>query len=112
MVFLIFPQDSQTVADIHRDDVERVFGTLRGRVLSGDNIGREFVHLGQISEAGDQLRVMVDHRVLNVEIEDLPHGVEKHRDDEGLGEREREALRGDRAGDDVPSLEVARQRLE
>ena len=55
---------------------------------------------------------MVDHRVLNVEIEDLPHGVEKHRDDEGLGEREREALRGDRAGDDVPSLEVASQRLE
>ena len=71
MVFLIFPQDSQTVADIHRDDVERVFGTLRGRVLSGDNIGREFPHLGQISEAGDELGVVVNDGVLNVKIENL-----------------------------------------
>ena len=42
----------------------------------------------------------------------LPHRVEKHRDDEGLREVEREALRGDRAGDDVPSLEVAGQGLK
>ena len=55
---------------------------------------------------------MVNDGVLDVKIENLPDGIEKHRDDEGLREVEREALRGDRAGDDVPSLEVASQRLE
>ena len=63
-----------------------------------DNIGRENIsHLGQIAEAGDELRVVVDHRVLDVEIEHLPDRVEKHGDDEGLREAEREPLRGHRA---------------
>ena len=71
---------------------------------------------------------MVDHRVLNVKIENLqtgfistvecevcshlPHRVEKHGDDERLGETQGETLRGDGARDDVPPLEVAGQRLE
>ena len=38
-------------------------------------IGREDIsHLGQIAEAGDELRVVVDHRVLDVKIEHLQTG--------------------------------------
>ena len=105
MVLLIFLQNSEAGADIHSDDVEGIFRTLEVRFYQENTIGRESIsHLGQISEAGHELRVVVDHRVLDVEIEDLPDRVEKHRDDEGLGEAEREPLRGDGARDDVPPL--------
>ena len=113
MVFLIFLQNSQAGADIHSDDVEGIFGTLELGFYEDNTIGRESIsHLGQISEAGDELGVVVDHRVLDVKVEDLPDRVEEHRDDEGLRETEREPLRGDGARDDVPSLEVAGQGLQ
>ena len=55
---------------------------------------------------------MVDNRVLDVKIEDLPDSVENHRGHESLDEGEREALRGDAARDDVPPLEIASQGLK
>ena len=73
MVLLIFPQHSQAGADIHSDDVERILRTLeKGFIRTTLGVRSERIdHLGQVSEAGDELRVVVNHGVLDVKIENL-----------------------------------------
>ena len=53
-VLLILLENAEANTDVHGDDVHGIGGTL-----------------GEISEAGHQLRVVVDDCVLYVEIEDL-----------------------------------------
>ena len=63
----------------------------------------------EISEGGDELRVLVYDGVLDVEIEGLPGGVEQHGHHQPAGQAQAQPLGRHRAGDDVPALEVAGQ---
>ena len=80
-------------ADVHGDDVHGVAGTL-----------------GQVAQAGHQLRVLVDDGVLDVEVGRLPGQVEHQGRDQHVPEAHPKGVGVGAARQDAPTLDVASER--
>ena len=68
--------------------------------------------LGEVSERGDEFRVLVYDCVLDVEVEQLPGGVEQHWDHDASHQSQAQALLRGGPGDHVPAQQVTRQGLK
>ena len=68
--------------------------------------------LGEVPEGGHELGVLVDDGVLDVEVEQLPGGVQQHGDHDAGHQGKAQALLRGRTGDHVPPQQVTRQGLQ
>ena len=68
--------------------------------------------LGEVPEGGHELGVLVDDGVLDVEVEQLPGGVQQHGDHYPRHQGQAQALLRGGPGDHVPPQQVTRQGLK
>ena len=75
--------------------------SLKSQLCDPDNA--HSTDLGEISERGDELGVLVYDSVLDVEIEQLPGRVEQHGDHDPSHQGQAQALLRGRPGDHIPA---------